>query len=81
MLRPWTQLSASPRTVLFRWMSYVDHVNHVAESTRVVDDGEAPSWNDLEKPHCFRVIRRQLLVWVPTVSLSTYIPLPMAVVC
>ena len=24
MLRPWTQLSASPRTVLFRWKSVVD---------------------------------------------------------
>ena len=22
---PWTQLSASPRTVLFRWISFVDH--------------------------------------------------------
>ena len=24
-VRPWTQLSASPRTVYFRWMSFVDH--------------------------------------------------------
>ena len=24
-VRPWTQLSASPRTVHFRWMSFVDH--------------------------------------------------------
>ena len=24
-VRPWTQLSASPRTVLFRWKSFVDH--------------------------------------------------------
>ena len=24
----WTQLSASPRTVLFRWKSVVDHVDH-----------------------------------------------------
>ena len=28
MLRPWTQLSASPRTVLFRWKSVVDHIDH-----------------------------------------------------
>ena len=27
---PWTQLSASPRTVHFRWMSFVDHVDHAA---------------------------------------------------
>ena len=27
-VRPWTQLSASPRTVHFRWMSFVDHVDH-----------------------------------------------------
>ena len=27
-LWPWTQLSASPRTVLFRWKSVVDHVHH-----------------------------------------------------
>ena len=40
-LRPWTQLSASPRTVLFRWKSVVDHIDHAAESTKVVDDGEA----------------------------------------
>ena len=26
----WTQLSASPRTVLFRWKSVVDHVDHAA---------------------------------------------------
>ena len=24
----WTELSASPRTVLFRWKSVVDHVDH-----------------------------------------------------
>ena len=24
-VRPWTQLSASPRTIHFRWMSFVDH--------------------------------------------------------
>ena len=27
-VRPWTQLSASPRTVQFRWMSFIDHVDH-----------------------------------------------------
>ena len=30
MLRPWTQLSVSPRTVLFRWKSVVDHIDHAA---------------------------------------------------
>ena len=30
MLRPWTQLSASPRIVLFRWKSVVDHIDHTA---------------------------------------------------
>src|SRR3954469_6311528 len=29
-LWPWTQLSASPRTVLFRWKSFLDHVDHAA---------------------------------------------------
>ena len=29
-LRPWTQLPASPRTVLFRWKSVVDHIDHAA---------------------------------------------------
>ena len=28
MRLPWTQLSASPRTVLFRWKSFLDHVDH-----------------------------------------------------
>ena len=28
MRLPWTQLSASPRTVLFRWKSVVDHIDH-----------------------------------------------------
>ena len=28
-VRPWTQLSASPRTVLFRW-NVVDHIDHAA---------------------------------------------------
>mgnify|MGYP005829679195 CR=1 FL=1 len=26
----WAQLSASPRTVLFRWKSVVDHIDHAA---------------------------------------------------
>ena len=26
----WTQLSASPRTILFRWKSFLDHVDHAA---------------------------------------------------
>ena len=30
MLRPWTQLSASPRTVLFRWKLVVEHIDHAA---------------------------------------------------
>ena len=38
---PWTQLSASPRTVHFRCMSVVDHVDQAAKSSRAVDDGEA----------------------------------------
>ena len=29
-VRPWTQLSASPRTIHFRWMSFVDHIDHAA---------------------------------------------------
>ena len=29
-MRPWTQLSASPCTVLFRLMSVVDHMDHAA---------------------------------------------------
>ena len=48
-MRPWTQLSASPRTVYFRWMSFVDHVNHFASSaSKVVDDGKAPDSNEPE---------------------------------
>ena len=27
---PWTQLSASPRTILFQWKSVVDHIDHAA---------------------------------------------------
>ena len=29
-VRPWIQLSTSPRTVHFRWMSFFDHVDHAA---------------------------------------------------
>ena len=29
-LWPWTQLSASPCIVLFRWNSFLDHVDHAA---------------------------------------------------
>ena len=29
-VRPWTQLSASPCTVLFRWKWFLDHVDHAA---------------------------------------------------
>ena len=46
---PWTQLSASPRTVYFRWMSFVDHVDQSAlRASKVVDDGEAPDNNEPE---------------------------------
>ena len=42
-VRPWTQLSASARTVHFRCMSVGGHVYRSAPSTsKVVDDGEAP---------------------------------------
>ena len=48
-VRPWTQLSASPRTVYFRWMSFVDHVDYsVLSASKVVDDGEAPDSNEPE---------------------------------
>ena len=48
-MRPWTQLSASPRTVYFRWMSFVDHVDHSALSaSKGVDDGEPPDSNEPE---------------------------------
>ena len=30
MLRPWTQLSASPHTVRFQWKAFLDHVDHAA---------------------------------------------------
>ena len=46
-MRPWTQLSASPRIVYFRMVSFVDHVDHSAPSaSKVVDDGEAPDSNE-----------------------------------
>ena len=48
-MRPWTQLSASPCTIHFRWMSFVDHVDYSALSaSKVVDNGEAPDSNELE---------------------------------
>ena len=48
-MRPWTQLSASPRTVHFRWMSFIDHIDYSALSaSKVVDDGEAPDNNEPE---------------------------------
>ena len=30
MLRPWTQLLASPHTVHVRWKLFLDHVDHAA---------------------------------------------------
>ena len=36
MLLLWTQLSASPRTVLFRWKSVVDHIDYAVP--------RAPRW-------------------------------------
>ena len=48
-VRPWTQLLASPHTIHFRWMSFVDHVDHSAPSTfKVVDEGKAPYSNEPE---------------------------------
>ena len=48
-MRPWTQLSASPRIVHVRWMLFVDHVDHATPSaSKVVDDGEAPDNNEPE---------------------------------
>ena len=45
-MRPWTQLSASPRSLL-PMMSFIDHVDHAAPSaSKVVDDGEAPDSNE-----------------------------------
>ena len=46
-VRPWTQLSASPHTVYFRWMSIIDHINHfVPSASKVVEDGEATGSNE-----------------------------------
>ena len=46
-MRPCTQLSASPHTVYFRWMSFIDYVDHSTPSaSKVVDDGEAPDINE-----------------------------------
>ena len=48
-MRLWPQLLASPRIVHFRWMSFVDHVDHAAPSaSKVVDDGGAPDSNESE---------------------------------
>ena len=48
-VRPWTQLLASPCTVQFRWMSFVDHIDHAAPSaSKMVDDGKAPDNNEPE---------------------------------
>ena len=42
---------------LLPMVSLFDHVDHSAPSaSKLVDDGEAPNWNDPENPHCFRVI-------------------------
>ena len=41
-VRPWTQLSASPRTVLFRWKSVVDHIDHA--------EPIAPRWWTTARP-------------------------------
>jgi len=45
-VRPWTQLSASPRTVHFRWMSFIDH--YAPSASKLVDNGEAPDSNEPE---------------------------------
>ena len=37
LVAAWTQLSASPRTVLFRWKSVVDHIDHGARQDAAVD--------------------------------------------
>ena len=48
-MRPWTQLSASPCTVYFRWMSFIGHADYFAPSaSKVVDNGEAPNSNKPE---------------------------------
>ena len=39
----------APIVSLFRWLLFVDHVDHTAPSTsKVVDDGEAPDSNEPE---------------------------------
>ena len=38
-MRLWTQLSASPHTVHFRWMSFIDHA--APSASKVVGEGEA----------------------------------------
>ena len=58
VVRPWTQLSASPCTVLFQWKSVVDHINHAAPS--------APRWWMTARPRkgvfiFLCVIRRHFL--------------------
>ena len=45
-MHPWTQLSASPCIVHFRWMSFIDH--SAPSASKVVDDGEAPDSNESE---------------------------------
>ena len=38
-----------PTVSLFRWLLFVDHVDHSAPSaSKVVDDGEAPNSNEPE---------------------------------
>ena len=47
-MRPWTQLSTSPHSLLLM-VSFVDHIDHAAPSaSKVVDDGEAPDNNEPE---------------------------------
>ena len=58
MRLPWTQLSASPRTVLSRWKSVVDHIDHTARraprrwTTARLRKGTTRSWgrHDNESP-------------------------------
>ena len=42
MRLPWTQLSASPRIVFFRWNSVVDHIDHAVLT--------APRWWTMTRP-------------------------------
>ena len=41
-VRPWTQLSASPHIVHFRWMSFIDHVDQAMP--------RAPGWWTTARP-------------------------------